>query len=123
MIYSDFEQNVLLARTESSYMQTVAQSCEGDSARMEAWTRGNWDVISGGFFDEIFYKYGNMIKEPSFDPPEGGHYFFSYDHGGPAPACFLYGWENTDGQDVLFRDGKVRSRRRGDVHIIGELYF
>lgn len=40
-----------------------------------------------------------------------------------APACFLYGWENTDGCDVSFSDGKVRSGRRGDLHIIGELYF
>src|ERR1019366_1451214 len=88
MIYSDFEQNVLLNRTEPSYMATVAQSCEGDSARLEAWTRGSWDVVSGGFFDEIFYKYGNTIKEPSFVLPEGGRCFFSYDWGGPSPSCF-----------------------------------
>ncbi len=60
MIYSSFSDNVLLNRTEPSYMQTVTQSCESDSARLEAGTRGNWDVISGGFFDEIFYKYGNL---------------------------------------------------------------
>lgn len=123
MIYSSFSDNVLLNRTEPSYMQTVAQSCEGDSARMEAWTRGNWDVISGGFFDEIFYKYGNTIKEPSFDPPDSGRYFFSYDHGSTAPGAFLFFWENTDGQDVLFHNGKVKSGRRGDLHIIGELYI
>jgi hypothetical protein len=123
MIYSDFEQNVLLNRTEPSYLATVAQSCEGDSARQAAWTRGDWDVVSGGFFDEIFYKYGDTIKEPAFDLPEGGHCFFSYDHGGPSPACFLYGWENTDGCDVTYSDGCVRSGRRGDIHIIGEKYF
>ena len=123
MIYSDFEQNVLLNRTEPSYMATVAQSCEGDSARLEAWTRGSWDVVSGGFFDEIFYKYGNTIKEPSFVLPEGGRCFFSYDWGGPSPSCFLYFWENTDGQDVQFSDGKIRSGRRGDIHIIGENIF
>jgi hypothetical protein len=104
-------------------MATVAQSCEGDSARLEAWTRGSWDVVSGGFFDEIFYKYGNTIKEPSFVLPEGGRCFFSYDWGGPSPSCFLYFWENTDGQDVQFSDGKIRSGRRGDIHIIGEKYF
>lgn len=47
-------------------------------------------------------------------------FFFAYDHGGPSPA---YAWENTDGQDVLFSDGKIRSGRRGDIHLIGELYF
>ncbi|MGD0332970.1 MAG: hypothetical protein ABSA90_06900 [Xanthobacteraceae bacterium] len=123
MIYSGFEDNVLLNRSDPSYMMGVAQSCEGDSARMAAWTRGDWDVISGGYFDEIFHKFGSTIKEPTFDPPAGGKFFFSYDHGGPSPACFLYFWENTDGQDVLFSDGKVRSGRRGDLHIIGEKYF
>jgi hypothetical protein len=29
----------------------------------------------------------------------------------------------TDGCDVLFSDGKIRSGRRGDIHIIGEKYF
>jgi hypothetical protein len=123
MIYSDFEQNVLLNRTEPSYMQTVLQSCEGDSARAQAWTRGDWSVVSGGFFDEVFYKYGNTIKEPSFDPPADGKFFFAYDHGGPRPACFLYAWENTNGSDVTFHDGKIRSGRRGDIHLIGEKYF
>ena len=123
MIYSDFEQNVLLNRTEPSYMQTVSQSCEGDSARAQAWTRGDWSVVSGGFFDEIFYKYGNTIKEPSFDPPEGGHYFFSYDHGGPRPACFLYAWENTDGRMCFSMTAKSAAARRGDIHLIGEKYF
>ena len=88
-----------------------------------AWTRGDWNVTSGGFFDEIFHKFGHTIKEPSFDPPQGGKFFFAYDHGGVSPACFLYAWENTDGQDVLYHDGKVRSGRRGDIHIIGEIYF
>jgi hypothetical protein len=123
MIYSDFADNVLLKRTEPDYMRTIETACEGDSARREAWTKGNWDVISGGFFDEIFYQHARTINEPDFDPPDGGHYFFAYDHGGTAPACFLFFWENTDGADVMFKDGKVRSGRRGDIHIIGEIYF
>jgi hypothetical protein len=123
MIYSSFADNRLLNRTEPNYLNQVYQSCEGDSARAQAWTRGDWSVISGGIFDEIFYKYANTIKEPSFDPPDSGRYFFAYDHGSTEPACFLAAWENTDGQDVLFHDGKVRSGRRGDIHIIGELYI
>jgi hypothetical protein len=122
MIYSSFTDNALLARTEPNYMLQIESLCEGDSARKEAWTRGNWDVISGGFFDEIFYKYGDTIKEPDFEPV-GGKFYFSYDHGGSAPACFLYFWENSDGTDLRMADGKIRSGRRGDVHIIGELYF
>ena len=123
MIYSDFTDNSLLRRAQPDYMRDIEVSCEDDPARKEAWTRGNWDVVSGGFFDEIFHKYGNTIKTPDFDPPEGGHYFFAYDHGGSAPACFLFFWENTDGQDVRYHDGKIRSGRRGDLHILGEIYF
>jgi hypothetical protein len=47
----------------------------------------------------------------------------SHDHGSTEPGAFLFFWENTDGQDVLFHDGKVKSGRRGDLHIIGELYI
>lgn len=123
MVYSSFNDNVLLSRVEPDYMRVVEQSCAGDSARMQAWTRGDWSVISGGFFDEIFHKYGSTIKEPSFDPPESGRYFFSYDHGSTEPGAFLFFYENTDGEDIRFHDGKVRSGRRGDLHIIGELYI
>jgi hypothetical protein len=38
-------------------------------------------------------------------------------------GAFLFFWEKTDGQDVLFQDGKVKSGWRGDLHIIGELYI
>jgi len=34
MIYSDFEQNVLLNRSDPSYMAAVRQSCAGDSRRL-----------------------------------------------------------------------------------------
>ena len=123
VIHVSFYDNSLLKRTEPQYMRDVEISCEGDSARKAAWTKGDWDVVSGGFFDEIFYKYGNTIRESEFDIPEGGHCFFAYDHGGSSPACFLYAWENTDGCDIRFKDGKVRSGRRGDIHLLGELYF
>jgi hypothetical protein len=101
----------------------VAQSAAHDSARVAAWCRGDWDTISGGIFDELFYLYGNTIKEPTFEPPASGRYFFSYDHGSTEPGAFLFFWENTDGIDVPFSNGKTRSGRRGDLHIIGELYI
>ncbi len=84
---------------------------------------GRLGAVSFDVHDDLLFGYPNRIKEPSFDPPDSGRYFFSYYHGSTEPGAFLFFWENTDGQDVLFHDSKVKSGRRGDLHIIGELYI
>jgi hypothetical protein len=52
----------LPSRTEPDYLRTIESACEGDSARTEAWTKGNRDMISGGFFDEIMFNAYKILK-------------------------------------------------------------
>jgi hypothetical protein len=55
-------QGGLPSRIEPDYLRTIESACEGDSARMEAWTKGNRDMISGGSFDEIMFNAYKILK-------------------------------------------------------------
>ena len=49
-IPSKIGDNQLLMRNDPTYILRLKQS--GSSALVEAWLKGNWDVIDGAFFDE-----------------------------------------------------------------------
>lgn len=46
----------------------------------------------------------------------------SHDDGDTRPSATLFWWLNTEGCDVRYKDGRVKSGRAGDLHLIGEVY-
>jgi hypothetical protein len=122
MIYCGFEDNVVLRHTEPNYMRDIEQACAGDEAKLRAWKDGDWSIVSGGAFDGIFFAHAKTIYEKPFDIPPSGRCFLAYDDGQTKPWVCLFLWENTEGCDIQFSDGSVRSGLPGDVHIVGECY-
>jgi hypothetical protein len=122
MIYCSYDDNALLKQTEPEYMRRIETACEGDAAKLLAWKYGNWDVVSGGAFDSIFFDYGKYIYVRPFKLPLSGRLFMSYDHGSSKPYACLFWWE-SDGCDILFEDGRVRSTLPGDLFLIGSFHF
>ncbi len=120
-IHFTFDDNVLLRRTEPEYMRAISTACAGNQARLLAWTKGNWDIVSGGSFDGIFYDHGKTIKVPPFQIPPGAKLFMSYDHGSAKPFSCGF-WFESQGEDLRFDDGKIRSTMKGDLYRIGECY-
>ena len=121
MIYRSYDDNALLKRTEPEYMRRIETACEGDAAKLRAWKYGDWDIVSGGAFDSIFFDYGRYIYVRPFKLPPSGRRFMSYDHGSSKPYACLFWWE-SDGCDIMFEDGRVRSTLPGDLFLIGEVY-
>ncbi len=122
MVFCNFDSNVLLRRTEPGYMKSIEDACAGDNAKLQAWKYGNWDITSGGAFDSIFFEHEKNIYEEEFDVPPSGRCLVSYDDGQSKPWALLYIWENSSGDDIQYRDGRVRSGVPGDLHLIGEQY-
>jgi hypothetical protein len=102
-------------------MRRIETACEGDAAKLRAWKYGDWDIVSGGAFDSIFFDYGKYIYVRPFKLPPSGRLFMSYDHGSSKPYACLFWWE-SDGCDIVFEDGRVRSTLPGDMFLIGEVY-
>jgi hypothetical protein len=123
VVHCNFDDNALLKVTTPDYLSTIEAACQSDPSLLRSWRYGDWDIVSGGFFDWIFAKYGKNIFVPRFKmcPPPGGKLWVSYDHGSTKPWACLYFWE-SDGSDVTFEDGRVRSTLKGDLFQIGELY-
>jgi hypothetical protein len=121
MIFCSYEDNALLRRTEPHYMSSIETACEGNAPQLQAWKYGNWGITAGGALDEIFFKYGNTIFVEPFDIPASWKTFASYDHGSTRPYAWL-AWAESDGTDLLLKNGRTRSTRPGDLFLIGEQY-
>jgi hypothetical protein len=120
-IHFSYEDNVLLRRNEPEYMRNIAVSCAGNQARLLAWTKGSWDIVSGGAFDGIFFTHKKFIAAKPFDIPPDWDMFFSYDHGSAAPFSVGF-YAVSNGDDLRLADGTVRSTKPGDLFRVGEVY-
>jgi hypothetical protein len=114
-IPSKIGDNQLLMRNDPTYILRLKQS--GSAALVEAWLKGNWDVIDGAFFDEwdelrhvIDSNVGMRILKPSWLR------FRAFDWGSAKP--FSCGWyalieETTplpDSEHVLPKGALVKYR-------------
>jgi hypothetical protein len=122
VIACHYDDNALLRRTEPNYMASIETACEGNPPQLQAWRYGNFDIVAGGGLDDIFFAHGkNIFVEPFREIPASGKLYVCYDHGSTKPYVALFFWV-SDGCDVIFKDGRVRSTRPGDIFVIGEVY-
>ena len=120
-IHFPYDDNVILRRFEPEYMRNVATACAGNPARLLAWTKGDWNQISGGAFDGIFFEHGDTIRVKRFDIPPMWLMFLCYDHGSTSPFSAGF-YAESDGSDIIFEDGTRMSTVRGDLFRVGEVY-
>jgi hypothetical protein len=116
-----YTDNVLMRRHDPKYQQKIATACKNNPARLQSWTRGNWDALAGGAVDEIFYEHRDKFCIDEFDIPPGFMMFMSYDDGRTKPFSVGF-WAVSDGSDIYLHNGKCYSTRRGDLFRVGEIY-
>lgn len=90
-----------------------------DPNKRKAWLGGNWDVVSGGMFDDVWDKETHVIAP--FTIPHNWRIDRSFDYGSSAPFSVGW-WAESDGSDVQLRDGTWMSTVRGDLFRIAEWY-
>lgn len=120
-IHFSFDDNVLLRRNDPQYMQNIITSSGGNPAILRAWIKGDWNVVSGGAFDWIFFDHADTIKLPRFAIPPTWRMFFSYDHGKSKPFSAGF-YAVSDGCDIVFPNDCAKSTRPGDLFRVGEVY-
>lgn len=90
-----------------------------DPNKRKAWLGGNWDVVSGGMFDDVWDESTHVVRP--FTIPFGWTIDRSFDYGSSAPFSVGW-WAESDGSDVQMSDGTWRSTVRGDLYRIAEWY-
>lgn len=116
-IHGTFLENPALLRAAPNY----AAQLEGqpNAARRKAWLEGDWNVVAGGMFDELWIS-GQPEIEP-FQIPDNWLVDSAHDWGSTKPYATLF-YAESNGEEVTLRDGTRRSWPRGTVFVIGEDY-
>lgn len=88
---------------------------------VQAMLDGNWDVVSGAAFSDLWSPAHHVIKP--FTIPQYWEIDRGYDYGSSAPAAYLL-FAESDGEEYLDpRTGRTIWFPAGSLIICGEIYF
>lgn len=117
-IFSDIRDNKVFMDADPDYLEGLKQDAETE-AQYRAWVFGDWDIVSGGMFDDVWHQKWHWIQP--FDIPQGWRIDRAFDWGETKP--FSLGWfAESDGSDVVLKSGKRVSTVPGDLFHIAEYY-
>lgn len=114
-IPSKLDDNPALTGNDPDYWKRVKASANGNEALLQAWRWGNWDIVAGGMFDDLFKRDVHVVKP--FAIPSSWRVDRSYDWGSSAPFSVGW-WAESDGTRAP--NGVIYPR--GTLFRIGEWY-
>lgn len=112
---SIWENKVLLENDPDYLLNLMVQK----GARRKAWLEGDWDIVAGGMFDDVWDPAVHVVSP--FEIPMTWRIDRSFDWGSAKPYSVGF-WAESDGCDVALPGGRIRPTQRGDLFRIGELY-
>lgn len=119
-IHGKLSENKVLLHAQPDYVKQLRAAAKND-AQFRAWVYGDWDIIAGGMFDDLWDK--NVHAMPSFPPevvPRGWRMDRSFDWGSSKP--FSVGWWAESNGEPLEFNGTIYGAVKGDVIRIAEWY-
>jgi len=116
-IPSRVEDNLILCENDPEYVNLLRSI--KDPALRKAWLEGDWDVVLGGFFGDVWNPFKHVI--PSFRPPAHWPRIVGMDWGSATP--FSIGWYAVaDGETSVPLPGGARIFRKGALIRFHEWY-
>jgi hypothetical protein len=119
-VCSRTEDNQILLRADPGYVSRIKEAAR-NPAEEAAWVAGDWDVVAGGMFDDLWRADYHVV--PDIDPrtiPAGWRLNRSYDHGQSKP--FSVGWWAESNGEPMQIGGKLYGAIRGDLFRVAEWY-
>lgn len=113
-LFGSYKENTFLAPEYILELESIT-----DPNKRKAWLWGDWDITSGGMFDDVWSSEHNIV-EP-FNIPPDWRIFRSFDWGSSKPFSVGW-WAESNGDDVLLPNGQWKSTVRGDLYRIAEWY-
>jgi hypothetical protein len=113
-LFGSYRENIYLPPEYIAELSSIT-----DPNKRKAWLQGDWDVLAGGMFDDMWDSLHNVVKP--FGIPSSWRIDRSFDWGSSKPFSVGW-WAESDGSDVMMPDGTWRSTVRGDLFRIAEWY-
>lgn len=113
-LFGSYKENIYLSPEYILELESIT-----DPNKRRAWLWGDWDITSGGMFDDVWSAQYNVV-EPFRIPPDW-RIFRSFDWGSSKPFSVGW-WAESNGDDVELPNGQWRSTVRGDLFRIAEWY-
>ncbi len=111
------EDNPTMAENDPDYEDRLEGL--GNPALVKAMRRGDWDIVSGGMFDDVWDRNIHCI-EP-FAIPASFYVDRSFDWGSSAPFSCLW-WCEASGETITLPNGDMRIFPSGTIFLIAEWY-
>lgn len=83
-IPSKLSDNKIMVENDPTYQARLKQT--GAAHMVRAWLEGDWDIVAGGFFDDVFRAERHVLTP--FNLPPDWQIITSFDWGFSAPASF-----------------------------------
>lgn len=90
-----------------------------DKNKRRAWLQGDWNIVAGGAFDDLWDETIHVI--PRFVVPPGWYVDRSLDWGASKPFSVGF-WALANGEDATLPDGRKFCPPRGSLIRCGEFY-
>ena len=113
-LFGSYRENIYLAPEYVAELESMS-----DKNKRKAWLQGDWDVVAGGMFDDVWDSQVHVVKP--FPVPSSWRIDRAFDYGSSAP--FSVGWyAESDGTEIVYRDGTRMRTVPGDTFRIAEWY-
>lgn len=118
-IHGSLLENKILLHAAPDYIRNLRASAGGNEAKLRAWIHGDWDIVAGGMFDDVWDPSVHVVKP--FGVPHTWSVYRAFDWGSSSPFSVGW-WAVSDGSDFRDGDGRLRSSVRDDMYRISEWY-
>jgi hypothetical protein len=111
------DDNPTLRETDPDYIDRLEGLGRPDLIR--AMKEGDWDIVAGGMFDDVWRLDKHVLKP--FSIPDGWRVDRAFDWGSSKPFSVGW-WAESDGTPAVQADGTTRTFPRGSLIRLGEWY-
>lgn len=116
-IPAKLDDNPSMLESDPDYLDTLAGL--GDESLIRAMRDGDWDIVAGGMFDDVWKREHNVVTP--FHIPHSWRVDRGFDWGSSKPFSVVW-FAESDGTPIYMADGTLRHFARGSVFAIGEWY-
>jgi len=117
-LHGHYSENAALMEAQPDYPALISAAA-GNPQQAAAWLSDDWDIVSGGMFDDIWIRSRHTL--PVFDLPLGWSIIRTYDWGSTKPFSVGW-WARTNGETVTLPDGSAFCPPRDSMIRVGEWY-
>lgn len=113
-IFGSYKENRFLSPEYVAELESIT-----DVNKKKAWLWGDWDVVAGGAFDDVWQSDIHVV--PRFKIPKGWKLDRSMDWGSTHPFWIGW-WAIANGETVKLPDGRIFCPARGSLILFHEWY-